>query len=239
MATKTRRLADFLANIDDDSKVTSTGLLDATITATDLAPNSVDSSELVDGAVDTSHIANDAVDADNRLLWRMNRRRLDVEPWRDAMLAVSGNLDRALGGVSQHLDEAANRRRTLYGFVSRHKLNELLRLFDFPDPNITSDRRASTTVPLQQLFVLNSDFMTRQARSLALHLVRDVPAGGVARIRRAYELLFARAPTAEEVAVGLEFLDQVKMAGKAESNLSGWEQYALGLLASNEFTYID
>ena len=182
---------------------------------------------------------NDAVDADNRLLWRMNRRRLEVEPWRDAMLAVSGNLDRALGGVSQSLDEAANRRRTLYGFVSRHKLNELLRLFDFPDPNITSDRRASTTVPLQQLFVLNSDFMTRQARSLALHLVRDVPAGGAARIRRAYELLFARAPTSEEVAVGVEFLEQVKSAGKAESNLSGWEQYALGLLASNEFTYID
>ena len=56
MATKTRRLADFLANIDDDSRVTSAGLLDATITASDLAPNSVDSSELVDGAVDTSHI---------------------------------------------------------------------------------------------------------------------------------------------------------------------------------------
>ena len=56
MATKTRRLADFLANIDDDSRVTSAGLLDATITATDLAPNSVDSSELVDGAIDTSHL---------------------------------------------------------------------------------------------------------------------------------------------------------------------------------------
>ena len=182
---------------------------------------------------------NDAVDADNRLLWRMNRRRLEVEPWRDAMLAVSGNLDRALGGVSQNLDEATNRRRTLYGFVSRHKLNELLRLFDFPDPNITSDRRTSTTVPLQQLFVLNSDFMTRQARSLALHLVRDVPAGGVARIRRAYELLFARVPTTEELTVGVEFLEQVSRAGESGGNLSSWEQYALGLLASNEFTYID
>ena len=182
---------------------------------------------------------NDAVDADNRLLWRMNRRRLEVEPWRDAMLAVSGNLDRALGGASQNLDDAANRRRTLYGFVSRHKLNELLRLFDFPDPNITSDRRVSTTVPLQQLFVLNSDFMTRQARSLAAHLIRDVPAGGAARIRLAYELLFARSPTAQELSMGAEFLEQVSTAVEEESQLSSWEQYALGLLGSNEFTYID
>ncbi|MBB74971.1 MAG: hypothetical protein CMJ75_10715 [Planctomycetaceae bacterium] len=182
---------------------------------------------------------NDAVDADNRLLWRMNRRRLEVEPWRDAMLAVSGNLDRAQGGPSQNLNDAANRRRTLYGFVSRHKLNELLRLFDFPDPNITSDRRTSTTVPLQQLFVLNSDFMTRQARSLALHLMRDVPIGGTTRIRRAYELLFARLPSAAEVAVGVEFLEQASRASAAGSNLSNWEQYALGLLASNEFTYLD
>ena len=64
MATKTRRLADLLANIDDNSKVTSAGLLDATITASDLAPNSVDSSELVDGAVDTSHIADSTGAAD-------------------------------------------------------------------------------------------------------------------------------------------------------------------------------
>ena len=64
MATKTRRLADFLANIDDDARVTSTGLLDATITAADLAPNSVDSSELVDGAIDTSHIADSTGAAD-------------------------------------------------------------------------------------------------------------------------------------------------------------------------------
>ena len=64
MATKTRRLADFLANIDDDSRVTSAGLLDATITADDLAANSVTATELADDAVDTDAIADNAVDAD-------------------------------------------------------------------------------------------------------------------------------------------------------------------------------
>ena len=71
----------------------------------------------------------------------MNRRRLEVEAWRDAMLAVSGNLDPTVGGPSLDLSTPDNRRRTLYGAVSRHDLDPLLRLFDFPDPNITSDRR--------------------------------------------------------------------------------------------------
>ena len=77
-------------------------------------------------------------DPDNKLIWRMNRRRLEVEPWRDGLLAVSGELQLDMGGPSTNLDDANNKRRTLYGFVSRHRLNELLRLFDFPDPNITA-----------------------------------------------------------------------------------------------------
>ena len=182
---------------------------------------------------------NFSVDGDNRLLWRMNRRRLEVEPWRDAMLAVSGNLDLTFGGPSKNLDDANNRRRTLYGFVSRHKLNELLRLFDFPDPNITSDRRTSTTVPLQQLFVLNSGFMNKQAQALVKRLEKDVPDGGSERIRQAYRLLFARGPSASEVTIGEEFLKEVAASSEKNDKLSPWLQYALALLGSNEFTYID
>ena len=100
-----------------------------------------------------------ARDPGNMLLWRMNRRRLDVEAWRDAMLAVAGRLDESIGGPSVGLDAPANRRRTAYAAVSRHDLAWMLRLFDFPDPNITSGGRVETTVPLQQLFVLNSEFM--------------------------------------------------------------------------------
>ena len=106
------------------------------------------------------------VDPANTLLWRMNRRRLEVEAWRDAMLAVAGRLDPTLGGPSISLDAPTNRRRTYYAAVSRHDLAPLLRLFDFPDPNITSGGRVETTVPLQQLFVLNSEFMAQTARAL-------------------------------------------------------------------------
>ncbi len=185
---------------------------------------------------------NFSVDGDNRLLWRMNRRRLEVEPWRDAMLAVSGNLDTRFGGPSSKLEDANNRRRTIYGFISRHQLNELLRLFDFPDPNITSDRRTSTTVPLQQLFVLNSGFMNRQAKALVKRLELDTPGGGSPRIIRAYQLLFARKPTDAELAIGEEFLAEVSNGSdtpKQAKTLSPWLQYALALLGSNEFTYID
>src|SRR5213079_3749371 len=100
----------------------------------------------------------------------------------DAMLAVSGNLDRKMGGPSVDLSSADNNRRTLYGAVSRHNLDPLLRLFDFPDPNLTADRRPVTSVPLQQLFVLNSEFMARQARAFAAR-VRDAEPTDTARIR--------------------------------------------------------
>ena len=101
------------------------------------------------------------LDPENKLLSRMHRRRLDVEACRDALLTVAGNLDNTVGGPSGNLATADFRRRTIYGTISRHNLDGFLRLFDFPDPNITSERRAVTTVPLQQLFVLNSDFYGR------------------------------------------------------------------------------
>ena len=100
----------------------------------------------------TGDSANAELDPENRLLWKMNRRRLEVEPWRDAVLAVSGQLERRVGGASSELN-GGHRRRTLYGYISRHRLDDLLRLFDFPDPNITAGERSVTTVPLQQLFV--------------------------------------------------------------------------------------
>jgi hypothetical protein len=176
---------------------------------------------------------NSKIDPDNRLLWRMNRRRLEVEPWRDALLAVAGNLDRTLGGPPQDLESAGNRRRTLYAAVSRHNLDPVLRLFDFPDPNLTSGQRAVTIVPLQQLFVLNSDFMVRQAQGLA----GRVTAGGgsaEARIRRAFLLAYGRAPRDREVQLGVRFL-----AGAGNGSLSAWEQYAQVLLSANEFAFVD
>jgi cytochrome c553 len=176
---------------------------------------------------------NARIDPDNRLCWRMNRRRLEVEPWRDALLAVAGNLDRTFGGPSQDLEARDNSRRTLYAAVSRHNLDPVLRLFDFPDPNLTSGQRAETIVPLQQLFVLNSDFMIRQAKGLASRVTAGD--GSVEeRIHKAFLLAYGRPPRAREVQIGLKFL-----AGAGNESLSAWEQYAQVLLSANEFTFVD
>src|SRR5262249_25711077 len=153
--------------------------------------------------------------------------------------SVSGALDGTFGGPSGNLADASFARRTLYGAVSRHSLDSMLRLFDFPDPNITSARRTLTTVPLQQLFVLNSEFMIGRARELAARLAREFPDDEFpddgARIRHTYLLLYGRPATDQEVQVGIEFLqspdDVAKAASGAEptggrSQLSRWEQYA-------------
>jgi mono/diheme cytochrome c family protein len=179
--------------------------------------------------------SNAEVDPDNINLWRANRRRLEVEPWRDAMLAVSGNLDAALGGPSSDLASTSNRRRTFYAKISRHSLDGLLRLFDFPDPNLTADKRAVTAVPLQQLFVLNSEFMERQAKALAAKLTTE-PGDDDAKIRRAFPLLYARPATETEVTMAVEFL---KGNDEPKPPLSRWEQYAQVLLGSNEFLLVD
>jgi hypothetical protein len=190
------------------------------------------------------------IDPENLLLWRMNRRRLEVEPWRDAMLAVTGELDRTMGGPSVDLAASHNRRRTLYAFISRHQLDDLLRLFDFPDPNITSDKRSVTTVPLQQLFVLNSDFMTQRAKALIARLnattaqpstavpTTAVPTTAVAeQIRILFGWTYGRQPTEKELRLGEAFL--ATASGSPAAGLSPWERYALALLGTNEFSFID
>ena len=176
----------------------------------------------------------DAVDPENRLLWRMNRRRLEVEAWRDAILAVAGTLDLTLGGPSQDLADPANRRRTLYASVSRHNLDPLLRLFDFPDPNITSDGRPTTTVALQQLFVLNSEFMVESAKAFATRIERAADQDAQ-RIRFAVNQALGRPATDDEVHLALAFLAE---ASDSES-LTPWQQYAQALLSTNEFMFVD
>jgi mono/diheme cytochrome c family protein len=178
-------------------------------------------------------------DPDNRYYWRMNRRRLEVEPWRDALLAVSGRFDSTVGGPSVDLASASNRRRTLYAKVSRHELNSLLRLFDFPDPNLTCAERTTATVPLQQLFVLNSEFMVQNAKALAARLFNGPEKDDAARIRRAYQLLYGRPAAESEVRLGMGFLTEQVRGRKNGTALSPWEEYAQALLSANEFLYVD
>jgi hypothetical protein len=167
--------------------------------------------------------ANDAVDADNRLLWRANWQRMDAETLRDSLLFVSGNLDVQAGGPPVALNEK-NARRAVYGFVSRRKLDPMLALFDFPNPNSTSEQRVVTNVPLQRLFMMNSSFVEDQAAGLAKRLTGDDPQ----RVRQAYRILYGRAPSADELQLGLAFV--------AKSN---WNEYARVLLNSNEFEWVN
>ena len=184
--------------------------------------------------------SNQQIDADNRYLWRMTRRRLDVEAWRDALLATSGRLDSKLQGPSTNLADASNNRRTVYAFISRHELDNMLRLFDFPDANITASVRAETTVPQQQLFVLNSPFMIEQSKAFAARILIETADGLEDRIHHAYRLAFGRKASPGELRVGLEYLQTIDAPEQKELNkLNRWERYAQALLASNEFLYID
>jgi hypothetical protein len=180
--------------------------------------------------------ANADVDADNRFLWKMYRRRLDVEAWRDSLLDVSGRLDRSLAGPSTNLADAGNVRRTVYAKISRHELDSLLRLFDFPDANITSSKRSETTVPQQQLFVLNSPFMVEQAKSFSGRLHKEARNTDSDRIKLAFLLAYGRPAREVEVELGLAYLSGEKDKG---DKLSLWESYAQVLLGANEFMYLD
>jgi hypothetical protein len=144
-----------------------------------------------------------AKDGGNRLYWHANRRRMSAEQIRDSVLAVSGVLDAKVGGPSVTLTPL-NARRTVYGKVSRYKLDEFLQLFDFPSPSQTAEQRFSTNVPLQRLFFMNSDFVQQHAEKLADQVAAEPD--DPARIAKAYRLIFGRAPTAQELQAGREFL---------------------------------
>ena len=142
-------------------------------------------------------------DSGNRWYWRANRHRLTAEQVRDSLLAISGAIDRKMGGPSEPLTPSYAR-RTVYGRVSRYRLDEYLSLFDFPSPNLSSERRFTTNVPLQRLFFMNSDFMQQQGELLARRLESE--ADPTARLRKAYRLIFSRDPSDVEVRAGLDYL---------------------------------
>lgn len=174
-----------------------------------------------------------AEDPTNELLSRMNRRRLGIEQWRDAVLFATGELD--LGsGKSLELDDPKNLRRTVFARVSRLKLNDLLMQFDYPDANVHAEKRGTTTTAIQKLFLLNSPWMLERSKALATRVKTPGEAGSDLRVARTYQLLFDREPTREELALAREFL-----AKSARGETSRWEQYCQLLLASNEMFYVD
>lgn len=147
-------------------------------------------------------------DSANRYYWRFDRHRMDAEQIRDSVLLVSGNLDEKMGGPSAPLSPEY-RRRTLYGKVSRYKLDEYLQLFDFPSPGISAEKRFSTNVPLQRLFFMNSDFMQQQAELLAKRVASETTQ--TARIQKAYQIIYGREASETEVAAGIDYLKNEPM----------------------------
>lgn len=142
-------------------------------------------------------------DGANRFYWRANRHRMDAEQIRDSILMAAGVLDTKIGGSSADLTPDY-RRRTVYGKVSRYKLDDYLQLFDFPSPNLSAEKRYTTNVPLQRLFFMNSDFVQQQAELLAQRAASEPD--NTARIQKMYRLVFGRPATPDETQTGLEYL---------------------------------
>ncbi len=176
-----------------------------------------------------------SIDPENHQLSRMNRRRLEIEPWRDALLTVAGSLDDRLEGSSTDLDQQANCRRTLYGRIGRDEQNDMLRIYDFPPPTSHSPSRDITTTPLQQLFVFNSDFVDQQSIRLAKRLLESEAQSTAQRIANCYEILFQRTPRLQEQEIGERFL----AAMESSSELERWRRYVQSLVGLNEFMFVD
>ena len=173
------------------------------------------------------------VDPENRRIWRMNRRRLDWESTRDALLAASGRLDPTVGGPSvASILDPGSRRRTLYGTIDRLHVPGLYRSFDFPDPITTAPQRVETSVPPQALFFMNHPL----SRESAAGLIRREDVKGCpspdAKLDRCYAILFGRSPDDRERAAVRDFLGPKP----AEAD---WQRLAQALLLSNEFAFID
>ena len=173
-------------------------------------------------------------DPENLLLGRMNRRRLDAEELRDALLSVTDKLDRTLGGKA--IKELETPRRTLYVMTVRSDRSNYRALFDAADPAAIVEKRVESTVAPQSLFLLNSPFALAQTKALAELALKQPGLDDARRIDWLYQRLYARPPKPEEKELGL----QVVRDGAAGADAAAaWEQYCQVLLCANEFVYVD
>jgi hypothetical protein len=180
-----------------------------------------------------------AIDPDNRLIARMNRRRLDAEAIRDTMLAVAGKLDRTSGGPTVKPGTKAERdyvfddaRRSVYTPVFRNRLPELFEAFDFPDPNMVLGKRNVSTVSPQALFLMNSPFVMAQARAAAQQALAW-PGTDATRLRTAYRTALGRPPTPRERELAIQYLQATP------DRLAGWAQLYQVLFACVDFRYVN
>jgi len=185
------------------------------------------------------------VDGDNRLLWRMNRQRLDAESVRDSILFITGKLNLTMGGPSVQqfyfkddhspvydyarfdVDSAGSHRRSVYRFIVRSVPDPFMDCLDGADPSLLTPRRNTTITALQALALLNDAFVLRQTEHFAARLRRSSPSLP-SQIKAAYELALSRAPRAEELRLLSDYAKR-----------HGLENLCRVILDSNEFLFID
>ncbi|HEX4795748.1 MAG TPA: PSD1 and planctomycete cytochrome C domain-containing protein [Humisphaera sp.] len=145
-------------------------------------------------------------DPENRLLWRANLRRLDFEAIRDTLLMFTGHLDPTVGGKPVNLtEEPYSFRRSIYGYIDRGALPELMGQFDFSDPDRPNSHRTSTIVPQQALFFMNSPMAADVARKVTTRPEFLAARDDNARVKAIYEVIFQREPKGVEVRYAAEF----------------------------------
>ena len=162
-------------------------------------------------------------DSANMTFWRMNRRRLDFEGFRDSLLAVSGMLDDTVGGPPYDmLETPIVPRRTMYSYIDRRNLPDVFRTFDFANPNMTQGERFSSTVPQQALYMMNSPFVAELARNLVDRADVKNKIDERQKIDALYETAFQRKPSELEVKLAMRFLKQQKEIEAARKPKSIW-----------------
>lgn len=201
-------------------------------------------------------------DPDNRLLWRMPKRRLEAEAIRDAMLAVSGELDlsrpeaslvgRVIGdrpisliGLDKRLpkDLDGSMHRSIYLPVIRDRLPDVLELFDFASASFVSGSRETTNVPTQALYLMNSPFVQKRATALAKRIRDEAGADRVTAIQFAFRLCFGRTPAADEEASALKFLSADSETGNRPEGTNeepdAMTRFCQAILCTAEFRNLD
>ncbi len=206
------------------------------------------------------HAAAAAIDPDNKLLARFPRRRLDAESIRDALLALSGELDLSRGGphafplltkarYSQHnpfRGEQVTNLRSVYRLSQRLKRDRFFALFDAPDANTSTPKRTASTVPTQALYMMNDPAVHRLSQGFARRLLSK-GSSGRSRIVLAFEMALARPPAEEEIEATQAFVGRYRghlvqsgtFRGEQELRQQTWAAVARTLFARNEFVYID
>ena len=206
-----------------------------------------------------STVSAEKIDPENRLLWRMNMRRIESEIVRDSMLAVSGTLDRTPGGPpvgitnpADGLSEAKSaptptsmNRRSVYLFARRVYPLKLLEIFDAPIMPVNCTQRINSATVLQSLALLNSEFLFAQADQMAERVIKTAGPEPAVQVRLAFQFAFARQPTEAESAKAAGFMvEQTQGYGADKTPPDKARQRALAdlchmLLSSNEFLYVE